>query len=99
MSPPVGTSRLRGMRGVSRQRWLGGAGVLVVVVGVITASLVAGAYRPSKLQLSSGTAWLASPNGLVTLVDGPSEQVIGNIQPLGKTTATPTVIQMGTSAL
>src|SRR4051794_2702440 len=48
--------------------------------------------------MASGTAWLASPQGLVTLVDGPSEQVIGTIRS-GDTATPPAVVQTGTSAL
>jgi hypothetical protein len=80
----------------------GRVGVVVAVLlaaVLVTASLWTGGYRPSEVRLSSGTAWLPSPAGLVTLVDGPSEQVIGNLRPLGETAEPPAVVQRGTSAL
>ena len=100
MRAPARASRLQNVTlRIRRRGVLTGVGVLILLIGVVTGSLLTGGYRPSKVQLSSGTAWLASSQGLVTLVDGPSDQVIGNLRPLGETAEAPAVLQLGPSAL
>ncbi len=73
--------------------------VLVLVAGAVAATLAVGGYRRSQVLLSSGTVWLPSPGGLVTLVDGPSEQVVGNVQTGATGPEAPDVVQAGNSAL
>jgi cell division septation protein DedD len=73
--------------------------VVLVVVAAGAATLAVGGYRRSEVLLSSGTIWLASPDGLVTLIDGPSEQVVGNVQTSATGPDAPEVVQAGNSAL
>jgi hypothetical protein len=75
------------------------AATVLVVVAAVVAVLAVGGYRRSEVLLSSGTAWLPSPQGLVTLVDGPSDQVVGNVQAASGAGQAPAVVQLGTSAL
>jgi hypothetical protein len=59
------------------------SGVLAAVVAVPLAWSLAGAHglTGARTQLAGGDAWLASPaQGLITLVDGASAQVIGSIR-------------------
>jgi hypothetical protein len=72
---------------------------VLVVLAAVGASLAVGGYRRSQVLLSSGTVWLASPGGLVTLIDGPSEQVVGNVQTSARGPDAPEVVQTGNSAL
>lgn len=73
--------------------------VVIAVAAAVAATLAVGGYRRSQVLLSSGTIWLPSPGGLVTLVDGPSEQVVGNVQTPVAGTDAPDVVQAGNSAL
>ena len=97
-APPARRPRRAAHRPRRSGRLIAGLAVLVVA-GAVAALFLVGGYRRSDVLLSSGTAWLASPQGLITLVDGPSEQVIGNVQPTGATGPAPAVVQQGTSAL
>ena len=80
------------------RRWLTvlAAAALVAAAGV--AAVCGTGYPPARVTLAGGTAWLASPGQqLVTLVDGPSELVVGSVQlPLR---ADGKVVQVGSSAL
>jgi hypothetical protein len=77
-----------------------------LVVGLVAVALVVPAavaavwgrgYEDTRVSLSSGTAWLASPDQLlVTLVDGPSELVLGSVRTNGQVDR---VVQLGSSAL
>src|SRR5688572_14739196 len=54
-------------------------------------------YQDTRVSLSSGTAWLTSPGqSLVTLVDGPSELVLGSVRTDGRVDR---VVPVGSSAL
>ncbi len=94
-SPPV--RRRRSV--IPRRAVLIAAAVVLVVAGAVAATLAVGGYRRSQVLLSSGTIWLPSPGGLVTLVDGPSEQVVGNVQTPVTGTDAPDVVQAGNSAI
>jgi hypothetical protein len=54
----------------------------------------------TRTPLAGGGAWLASPaQGLLTLIDGPSEQVIGSVRvPVGRPGEDFTAVQAGASA-
>ncbi|SFK68807.1 hypothetical protein [Geodermatophilus ruber] len=93
MRAPASSSRRGRLPG-----WLGGSAALALA-GLVGVSLWLGGYRQSEVVLSSGMAWLASPQGLVTLVDGASQQVIGNVQSAAASEAVPAIVQLGTSAL
>jgi hypothetical protein len=55
-------------------------------------------YPPAQIDLAGGTAWLPTPaQGLVTLVDGPSELVVGSVRTPVRDDAE--VLQVGSSAL
>lgn len=95
-SPP--SRRLARVR-IPRRAALVAAVVVLVVAAAVTATLAVGGYRRSQVLLSSGTIWLPSPGGLVTLVDGPSEQVVGNVQTSATGTDAPDVVQAGNSAI
>jgi hypothetical protein len=98
MRAPGRRSRVRTLV-ASRRGWVAAVCLLVLAAAVVTGSLLTGGYRPSDVQLSSGTVWLPSPQGVVTLVDGPSEQVVGNLQPKDTGDDPPEVIQLAGSAL
>jgi hypothetical protein len=58
------------------------AGVTAVaLMAPVGWALIAGSATPAtRLELTSGTAWLLSPGrGWVTLIDGPSEQVVATL--------------------
>jgi len=86
-------------RGVvpSARRWLVAATVVVLVAGFVVAAVWGTGYERSRLLLSGGVAWLASPQGLVTLLDGTSELVLGSVAV--PVSGTPEVVQVGSSAL
>jgi sugar lactone lactonase YvrE len=92
--PPTRSRTVR----LGRGHW-GAVVALLLVAGLGAVSLGMGGYRRSDVRMSAGTAWLASPQGVVALLDGPSEQVIGTLRPSSAATAAPGVVQMGTSAL
>jgi hypothetical protein len=77
-------------------------GGLAAVVAVPIVVVLAGAHGlPStRMGLSGGGAWLASPaQGLVTLMDGPSEQVVGSVRaPAVRAGDDLSVVQAGSSA-
>ncbi len=74
------------------------------LVALLLASLVAAAfghgYPASRVMLSGGGAWLASASqGLVTLIDGASEQVVGSVAAPGAARGDAlSVVQSGASA-
>jgi hypothetical protein len=64
---------------------------------VAVAAIKGSGFPESKVSLSSGVAWLNSPGrALVTLMDGPSGQVIGNIRAAA---GVRDVVQVGESAV
>src|SRR3954470_22271264 len=72
---------------------------LAVPLGAV--AVMAAGSPARQLVLTGGGAWLASPGqGLVTLVDGPSERVVGSVRavPAGTRGAGLSVVQDGTSA-
>ena len=75
----------RRIRSWLRSRRAASAGVLAVLLVASLAALAHGkGYRNSRLVLSGGGAWLASASqGLVTLIDGASEQVVGSVRAPG----------------
>jgi hypothetical protein len=80
-----------------RPQWLAVLAVGVVAVPLGLLAVYGTGYPPARLTLAGGTAWLASPgHELVTLVDGPSELVVGSVK-------TPVrdggLVQVGSSAL
>jgi hypothetical protein len=79
------------------RRVLAGAAAAVVAVPVAMAAVWGSGYEDTRVSLSSGTAWLASPGqSLVTLVDGPSELVLGSVRTGGRVDR---VVPVGSSAL
>jgi PKD domain len=75
----------------------------VAAVALVPAGLVlsrAGGFTGARAELSGGGAWLASPSqGVVTLIDGPAEQVVGLIRAPGATGGSDfSVEQAGSSA-
>src|SRR5687768_10390992 len=61
------------------------------------AAVMGPGYEDTRGSLSSGPAWLASPGqSLVTLVDGPSELVLGSVRTNG---GVDRVVPVGSSAL
>ncbi|MEV4509131.1 hypothetical protein AB0K00_09275 [Dactylosporangium sp. NPDC049525] len=67
----------------------------------VTGALMGSGFPGAHVTLSGGAAWLASPQqGLVTLIDGASEQVIGSVRaPAAKAGDDLTVVQAGSAAL
>jgi hypothetical protein len=78
------------------------SGVLAAVVAVPVGLALAGAAGVPRheITLTSGGAWLASPGqGIVTLIDGASEQVVGALRaPAAKAGDPLSVVQDGTNA-
>jgi hypothetical protein len=73
------SSSVRSRRGARRTV----SGVLATVVAVPLAWSLAGAHglTGAHAELAGGQAWLASPaQGLITLVDGASAQVVGSVR-------------------
>jgi PASTA domain len=83
-----------------RVRWVAGVAAAAVVVAGM-ALLGDDGYVASHPELTSGRAWLASPTqGLVTLVDGASEDVVASVRPgaSGGAAADFSVVQAGSNA-
>ena len=80
------------------RQWVAPLAVLVVAAPLGWAAVSGTGYPPAQVTLAGGTAWLTSPaQGLVTLVDGPSDLVVGSVRaPVRDTTD---VVQVGSSAL
>ncbi len=78
-------------------RLIAAASVLTLLAGFVMAAVWGAGYERSRALLSGGGAWLASNRGLVTLLDGTSELVLGSVQV--PVTGTPEVVQTGPSAL
>jgi hypothetical protein len=78
------------------------SGLLTAAVVAPVGLLLSGAtgLPRNQVKLASGGAWLASPGqGLVTLIDGASEQVVGALRaPAAKAGDPLSVVQDGTSA-
>lgn len=78
--------------------------LIALAAGLLVLPLVVGAvwgqgYRPTRVTLAGGVAWLSSPGQeLVTLVDGRSELVLGSIRALAGSKVD-RVVQVGSSAL
>jgi hypothetical protein len=74
-------------------------GVVVVVPLVLVAAQGDG-FPTSRVELSSGGAWLVSPSqGLVTLIDGASDEVVGSVRaPAARRGDALSVVQSGSSA-
>ncbi|HLL64455.1 MAG TPA: PKD domain-containing protein [Micromonosporaceae bacterium] len=75
-------------------------GLTVALVGSAAVVAYGDGYPASRVALSGGGAWLASPTqGLVTLIDGASEQVVGSVRaPGAKRGDALSVVQYGASA-
>jgi len=78
-------------------RIIAAASVLTLLAGFIVTAVWGTGYERSRTLLSGGGAWLASNRGLVTLLDGTSELVLGSVQV--PVSGTPEVVQTGPSAL
>jgi hypothetical protein len=79
------------------RRLVGGLVAAALVVPAAVAAVWGKGYEDTRVSLSSGTAWLASPGqSLVTLVDGPSELVLGSVRTEGRVDR---VVPVGSSAL
>jgi hypothetical protein len=72
----------------------------LLAIPVVLALTGAGGLPRSRVELSGGGAWLASPTqGLVTLIDGASEQVVGSVRAPGARAGDDlSVAQQGSSA-
>jgi hypothetical protein len=95
------------MRRVRLRPWpvpgrAGLSGGLAAVVAVPLVAMLASApgLPASRVDLTGGGAWLASPGqGLVTLIDGASEQVVGSVRaPAARAGDDLSVVQAGASA-
>src|SRR4051794_30212755 len=87
-----GTTRLNG---TARSRWNRAtryarrphaqvAVVAALVLPLAAVVLFSGGAPAQRLPLTGGAVWLASPGqGLLTLLDGPSEQVVGSVRVAG----------------
>ncbi len=65
---------------VGGRRALSGAAVAAVALPAVLLAAHGTGLPASRVELSGGTAWLGSPaQGVVTLIDGASEQVIGYV--------------------
>jgi hypothetical protein len=83
-----------------RARFLSGT-LAAAIAGPLTYAWVSAHGLPgTRTELSSGGAWLASPTqGLVTLIDGASEQVVGSVRVPGwRSGDALSVVQSGSSA-
>jgi hypothetical protein len=78
------------------------SGLLTAAIAAPVGFALAGAagVPRTEIRLASGAAWLASPGqGIVTLIDGASEQVVGALRaPAAKAGDPLSVVQDGTSA-
>jgi hypothetical protein len=76
------------------------AGLAAVVVAALAAVLAGSDGFPvTRSELVGGGAWLASPGqGVVTLLDGAAEQVVGAVRVPGPAGAGFSVVQAGSSA-
>jgi len=86
---------------VSRLRTRLSGGLAAVATVPLAVLLAAAPGLPvSRVELSGGGAWLASPSqGLVTLIDGASEQVVGSVRaPAARAGDDLSVVQAGSSA-
>jgi hypothetical protein len=84
----------------ARTRWVAGSAAAAVALAGI-AVLGDDGYDSTHPELTSGRAWLASPTqGLVTLVDGASEDVIASVRPGARAGADAdfTVVQSNSNA-
>ena len=94
----VATGRIAPDTGIGRGAVIGSS--ILAVLLLLGLAVVVGSGRDlQQIKLTSGSAWLASPErGYVTLVDGPSEQVVATVV---APSAGPgmTVTQFGSSAL
>jgi PKD domain len=83
-----------------RARLVSGTLAMAIAGPLTYAWVSAHGLSGSHLELSSGGAWLASPTqGLVTLIDGASEQVVGSVRVPGwRPGDALSVVQSGSSA-
>jgi hypothetical protein len=72
----------------------------VVAVPLAVALMQGNGLPEQRVAMSGGGAWLASPaQGVVTLIDGPSDQVVAAVRlPAASAVAATSVTQSGTSA-
>ncbi len=75
-------------------------GLTAVLLGSLGVAGLGHGYPSSRVMLSGGGAWLASASqGLVTLIDGASEQVVGSVAAPGAAKGDAlSVVQSGASA-
>src|SRR6478736_9481988 len=72
--------------------------VAALMVLLSTAFTIGSGRDLDRVNLTSGGAWLASPQrGFVTLIDGPSEQIVATVAAAPASTGV-SVTQAGTSA-
>jgi hypothetical protein len=93
-------SRVRGTaRSLRRRAGLSGGFAAAAAVPLLLLSSASG-LPVSRVDLTGGGAWLASPaQGLVTLIDGASEQVVGSVRAPGAQAGDDlSVVQAGSSA-
>src|SRR4051794_32373161 len=70
-----------------RRAWAGAVVALVVGLPLALAAAQGTGNALVQLALSGGSAWVASPSqGLVSLVDGPAQEVVASVR-LGGTTS------------
>jgi PKD repeat protein len=96
-----GISRLREQASRAQPGVISKIAVAVSLALPLSAVVVlSGGASADRLPLTGGGAWLASPAlGLVTLIDGPSERVVGSVRAAGTTNGDDlAVIQSGSSA-
>jgi PKD repeat protein len=74
--------------------------VMTLAVPLGAVAVMAAGSPTRQLPLTGGGAWLASPaQGLVTLIDGPSERVVGSVRAAGASSGDAlSVVQTGSSA-
>ena len=95
---------LSSVQAITRSR-VAAASTMTVVAALVGVSLItASAAKSRQFHLTSGQAWLASPeHGFVSLIDGPSNQVVGRVAVFesvpGGDTGALEVIQNGSSAV
>jgi PASTA domain len=86
-------------RGWHSRRALSGGVVAVVALPLLLVWTRAHGLPAQRVELTGGQAWLASPaQGLVTLIDGPSNQVIGSVRVPPAAAGDLSVVQAGASA-
>ena len=86
--------------GVGVRQAVSGGMAAAVAVPVILVLATSDGLPTSRVSMSGGGAWLASPSqGLVTLIDGPSDQVVGAVRAPGvRPGDAVSVVQQGASA-